>query len=320
MEPTQTPVSQPIPTPSPAPTLVLTGPVELFSSSWKFFKQHAKTLIPIVILPSIISFISLLFITSGSGLAILGLILTIAAVIVSIAMQPAAVDAVQRLGADPAALLTVQGQYKTGFKYFWPLVLAIIIQLFVVLGSTVVFIIPGIIMSVYVSLYIFALIVDNKRGFAALIESYTLVKGRWWGVLGRMLFLALIYVVAAFVMVGITFLINTIFGFGSTSSGQGIVSSLLNLLMNAIMGPVTLIYVYKLYVSLKSTRRADTVPGAFKKWLIASICVGVLAVITLPIVGGILAVRFAKSFSANMAQQQQIIDALSQQASTTIPN
>jgi hypothetical protein len=51
-------------------------------------------------------------------------------------------------------------------------------------GLFILFIIPGIIFAVYWSFALFAVMIRNKSGTFALYYSRSLVKGRWWKVLG----------------------------------------------------------------------------------------------------------------------------------------
>lgn len=67
----------------------------------------------------------------------------------------------------------------------WKAVIVSFLNALAVLGGTILFIIPGIIFSIWFSFSVLAVILDNKNGVSALSYSKSLVKGRWWPVLAR---------------------------------------------------------------------------------------------------------------------------------------
>ncbi len=292
---------EPVPT-SPVPTQNITGPVQLFSSSWKFFSMHWKILVSIIILPSLISYVGLLLIGTGApGLILISFVLFIIAIILGIAMQPAAINTIKSLMLEPSAVLTLKGQYKIGFGYFWSIVFLIILQIFITMGAFVLFVIPAIVIGVYNGMYSLARVIDDKKGFAAFTESYSLVKGRWWGVLGRTFFIAVIYCIVSLVAAGLVFILDLILGVGAKSETHSLISSLVNLVVSGIFGPITLVYIYQLYISLKNTRVSNVSTTTFKHWLVAFICVGVI--------GGILifaSLPFVVLGSLNSARSKAI--------------
>ncbi len=328
--------SAPMPAPVPAPQTTLstnntklTGPIELLSSSWKFFRIHWKLLVSIVILPSIILFVAqVLLITSAGNIfaTILAFILSVVAIVLSIVMQPAVINAIHRLTNESGTTLTLKGQYKVGLTYFWSIIFLIILQVFITFGSFVLFVIPAIIMSVYTGMYVFARIIDDKRGFSAFTENYSLVKGRWWNVVGRILFMTLVYIVASLIIIGVVFILNLIFGFDSKSEGGTVVSTFVSMVSSAFFGPLALVYLYRLYISLKNTRTANVLTGTFKKWLVAFLCVGVASVVIAFVAIPFVAINSARSSIQNVsgsdiqAKIEQIqSEILKQAASSSLP-
>lgn len=86
---------------------------------------------------------------------------------------------------------SIKESYKSGFKilssYIWVYFLLTVI----IIGSFLLFIIPGILFSIWFSLAIFILVFEEKKGFDALFKSKYLVKGNFWGVLVRFVVLGL---------------------------------------------------------------------------------------------------------------------------------
>lgn len=347
MEPNTSAPQAPVPVPQ-APisqttiTSAFEGPVALFKFGWKLLTNHWKMLAPILLLPTIIMDVATLIMRSGNGVgAVLGLLLIIVGVILSIASVSALANAVHRVSIDPTTKINLKEQYKFGFSYFWSYILVAIIGGFVFFGSTVLLIIPGIIISMYTCVYLYAFVVDGKKGFSAFTESYSLVRNRWWPVVGRILFFILVVLVIYIIIVGINFLISLIFGVpavpvGSAtvpvSLGMMITTMIVSLFTNTIIGLISVGYTYRMYISLKATRDQSISTVAFRKWLIAFVCVGVIGVIlmfiSLPAIV-LTALNSARSKAqeasvtaqARMAAIQQQIDAenLGATGTSTLP-
>ena len=148
-------------------------------------------------------------------------------------------------------------QYRTYFAEAWPLVLAFIWINILSAAATLVgfllFIIPGIIVSVYLSVTNFALILGKARGVEALTESFNLVKGRWWQVFWRTLVLIAIGV-AASLAVGV---LAAALGYLGGVFG-GFIMSIAHILLQALLAPFTVGYAYFLYQSLQKTAPRST--------------------------------------------------------------
>jgi len=287
---------------NPQSSLILQGPVKLFTSAWNVFKNNWKMLVSIAIAPSVILFIGqLLMQVQSPVLLVIGIIIGIVGTVVSVVMQPAMIDAIHRLAHEPGVILTVGTQYKTGFRYFWSVLFLIILACLIFFGSGLLFLIPALVIGIYISLYIFVRVLDDKKGFSAFTESYSLVKGRWWGVFGRMLFLVLIYAIGALIIAGITFLIESTFAIDSNSVAGMIIAMILNLIFIGTVGPVALAYIYNLYVSLKETRLADVPVSGFKKWLVAFLIIGILVLIFGILFGVIKTVATYTNFSTTLS-------------------
>lgn len=100
--------------------------------------------------------------------------------------------------------------FKTDWLTFWRLILATIITvIFVAIGS-VLFIIPGIILAVRLSLTSF-LVIDRQYSFwPAIKESYRVTKGHSWNIFGLFLLSFLVAMIAA-IPYGLGFILATPF-------------------------------------------------------------------------------------------------------------
>ena len=96
----------------------------------------------------------------------------------------------------------------SGFGVLIPYGIAVFIAGLVRLGAFVPFIIPGIIVSVFLIFVEPAAAIEGRRGFDALARSWALVKGSWRSIFGR-LFLFWIFVVAVMLLMVLPVLLVT---------------------------------------------------------------------------------------------------------------
>ncbi len=262
------------------PTVRLAGPVILLSSAWSLFKAHWKVLVSITVIPAICTLIAQIsIIIGGSLLAIISVVLIFISMILSMAMQGALVSTIQKLATNSSEIIGIKEQYKFGFSLFWSFVFVGLLQALVFIGASILFIIPGIIVVIYVSMYSFALFIEGKRGFVALTESYSLIKGRWWGVFGRSLFIGLVSMILYFILVGILLIITLVFGSGSESVVSNIISTILSTTLSVILGAFLTVYMYRLYESLKATRSENVSTIAFGRWLKSFVGIGIIVIV-----------------------------------------
>lgn len=283
--------------PAPAPRGMLEGPISLTNGAVALFKKNWKILSLIVVIPSIIFAIGQLLVAI-LGPSIGGVLLLITGIIgfvFSIAMQGAIVNAIARVSTETGAFLSIKEQYRLGFKFFWSFVFLMIINFFVFFGAGILIIIPAVIVLIFSMFYTFALVLDGHKGFSALVESYKLVKGRWWKVFGRFLFLILVIAGIGIVLGIITLILNMILGIGPNDAPTVlsiVVSLILNIISTAVIGSISIIYSYRMYVSLKATRSSETTGSGFKKWLIAFLTIGILSIILIPLLAGFAVYNF----------------------------
>jgi hypothetical protein len=280
----QAPVAQ-VPVPQAPTSVPFDGPIELLKFGWNTFTKHWKKLSLIILVPFVIYAVGVLIFIGAtvSGLFIGGIvafIAIVAAYVFFIAAVLAIISAIHKIHIDPGTPITVKGLYRQAFSSFWPFVLLLIVAGFVNMGSLALLFIPGIFVIVSCSLYMFTFTIDGKRHFNALVESYNLVRGRWWRVFGRLLFGLLIVFVAYLVMILISFLLSSL-------------PNVLIAIIDIIIGFVFVVfcalfglgYMYRLYVTLKSTRLPAPSGSTFKGWLIAFLCVGAITPVGASILG-----------------------------------
>ncbi len=328
-----TPVPQ-APVPQAPASASFDGPVALLKFGWSTFTKHWRLFLGIILVPAALYAIGILCASSvpaiGGAGAIIGFICIIAAYVFFVAAMPATVQALHTVSLDAGAVVSVKAQYGYGFKVFWSMVLVLIIANFVNQGATLLLVIPGIFVMVSTLLYMYTFVIDGKRNFGALTESYSLVRGRWWGVFGRFIILALVGLAIYLVVLGLMFLTHLL---------PGVVASIIDIVIGialfTFMWTFGNAYLYRLYITLKSTRTNQTPTSTFRGWLIAFLCIGAVLV-PIAIVGILSSVVLVSLNAARMkgleAQQrsnaamteiQRQIDAenlkMIQQGQTAVP-
>jgi len=267
----------------------LTLPGALFKTAWNLYKSNWMLLSGIAVVPAVITILSQLCNLSGGGLVAVGAVLSLLSFIVNLVMQPTLIITVDQLSRGERGL-SVWPQFRRGFSFFWPFVLVVILVVLVSIGSIGLFVVPGIIVGLYISLYVFAVVLDGKRGYEALTESYQLVYGRWLAVIGRQLYLALMFIGFMIVIAIVGIIISVVLVSSVATTGamiapttavhaspvQTIIGLVFGLIVNGIIVPIFLSYTYGLYMSLKATRPVNVATATFKKWLVAFTVLGLI--------------------------------------------
>jgi len=133
----------------------------------------------------------------------------------------------------------------------WPVIATSIIVFLIVLGGTILLVIPGIIFSVWYVFVFYTVIFENKKGMEALAVSKKLVTGRWWSILWRLIVPGLIFGISAAIIIGI---LNKILNYIFAEGLYLILSAtILNSLINVVVTPLTAGALLILYLNAKKT-------------------------------------------------------------------
>lgn len=144
--------------------------------------------------------------------------------------------------------------YVQAWKYFWRyLLLFILLFIFIGLGF-VAFVIPGLILMVWLSQVFYVAAFENIGGIAALQRSKSLVAGYWWTILERYLYwLFVVLGVNVFLLLPLIILIFAQVPENITAVVQGFVS-LVGVASNFIIIPVGILYTYLIYKNLRAIK------------------------------------------------------------------
>ena len=230
--------------------MTLRGPIALLKDSVSFYKTHFKPLLTLVLLPTALLAIGsygMEIYTAGdaippnaTSLAVLAffVVLTTAAVILSIVSYIALVLFV----AHPSQYSTAIAAYQEARKHFFPYLWVSVLVSLAVGGGLLLLIVPGIIFGVWFGFATLVVVLEQKRGMEALRESKRLVKGRLSAVFSRLLLL---------IVPGIVTMLAFSFFIGFFVPDETAATALSDGIGSIVVVPVMMIYLYFLYTDLK---------------------------------------------------------------------
>jgi len=281
--------------PDIAPVKTLISPTDLIKSAVNFYKKNWKNLSIIGIVPQLLmSILSIVFgLVTGFDLVnfdksitlsviaiIFILLIFLIAVFINLVQVVVLIKYIHShyIGTK----LSLEDSFKKSIPLFWSIVFIAIITGLINLGSMILFIIPGIFIVVSSIFYMFTFVVDDKRGFSSLVESYRLVRGRWWPIFGRILFFGLCVFVIYIALVIILIPFSIIY----------INSTLLSFFVASCIIPISYIYFYKMYIDLKNSSLTENVPSSYKKWLVTFMIIGILTIISMLTIAAIMGIIY----------------------------
>jgi hypothetical protein len=250
------------------PIAPLVGPLTLLNQSIERYRQMFDKIVGIFAIPFVAwVLVQVLSLTPlGALLRPLWLLLALLTSLVSqlaffvLVTKPLDSSPSEAWARTPALIL----------PFIWILILSALITV----GGFALFIIPGIIFSIWLSQSMYIMIAEEKRGLTALVTSWERVSGHWWSVLWRM-------IVVGFVTILVSLFVSLVV----TSFGHSFLPSfVLSFFQFFVLTPIVGIYSYLLYADLRRLKsEVDVTAPAFttkRHWLIGLAIVGLV----LPIV------------------------------------
>lgn len=261
------------PPPPPPPPPMMGGPQggippktlgEILSAAFNIYKANASKLlliVAVVVVP--LSFIGALFsgvvfagtkhtvllfdrpvevIDRSFGLVLAGALVTaVISVIITAVLQAAILRAAaQATIGDP---VDPEESYRFGFKRLGSVILVSLLVGLAILGGLILLVIPGIIFAVLLAVSVPVLIVENRRGRAAMSRSWNLVKGHFWHALG-----------VIFVAGIITGIVSGIIG--AIGGSEWVVRWIFSAIAQILTAPFTALVSVLLYLDLRARSEA----------------------------------------------------------------
>jgi hypothetical protein len=233
----------------------LPGPIALLKEAWHIYTNRFGTLLSIMFSGLLVIFITVFIMALGSiGILTIthatGILMAIPFVIAGVifVLLLSVVSALMQLGMMHAVAgykekVGVRESYIRAWKdiasYWW---IQLLMMLIVVTGILC-FFIPGLVFLVWFTFAAYILIAEKTKGMQAIVKSREYVRGRFWPVVGRMLFLAIPYIILSLLR------INTAHDRESTL----FLSSALPNIVNVLLTPLQVAYGFVLYNKLKSS-------------------------------------------------------------------
>ena len=169
---------------------------------------------------------------------------------------------------------------KTVLGLFFPYAMLVILEIFIFLGSSTVFVVPAIIFAVYVVVLPFVFVVEDGRGLSVFTRSWGYVAGRWWLTLWRMM---VIFFLVAVIMAILSLILNL--GFGPVAGINQLWGAVLiqQLVEAFVIMPLFLSYLFELYQDLRATKPAPAVADekTARLWLVIFLTIGIIIALVL---------------------------------------
>lgn len=224
------------------------NPLSLLKGAHSIFRENVTLFVGILFVPMLLSVIVGIFKPPAATGVInltdwsMYLVMLLIAVAFNVLMAIALIFAVDNRS------LTVGTAYKQAFSMFVSYsILSLLVSLIIMVGFML-FIIPGIIVSIWLAFASFVLVLEGTKIIAAMKQSREYVRGKWWGVFYRLimvtLFVFIVYVIASLI---------------SKIISVAVVSSIIELLINIIITPIVVAYMYLLYQDVKGSPSVSAV-------------------------------------------------------------
>ncbi len=280
----------------------LPGLFALLDETILIYKRKFKLFIGIAIIPQLIMLVlaAIIFLVGILGFSSKDLILKVILGIVGFLVVLLFLFFV--LWSTTALLYAVLRKGEIGFKESYKKSLPYIIPVFAVgflsglisFGGFLLFIIPGIIFTVWFSLVSYIIINENVRGFNALLKSKEYIKGRWWQVFWRFLgFAVLMFVFYLVIALVIAVIARMLPNFGN------ILEQIFAVVINVIMTPIQMIFGVILYEKIKNAKGDFEFPPSKKTRVISItsfVIIAILGIVLLFFLLGSVGSLFNRSF------------------------
>ena len=161
--------------------------------------------------------------------------------------------------------------------YLW---IIIVIGL-ALIGGAVLFVIPALVLSIFLNFANYTLVVENRRGLDALIASWHYIEGRWWSVAWRTIFFGALVFILSLVVNFIIFLLSSSVTAATIATYQPPLSG--SIVADAwsafIIVPASIIYFYHLFLNLKivnPTPPNEAQKRSIKNWVMSFVILGIV--------------------------------------------
>ena len=270
---------------------------ELFKQIFSFYFSNWKIILGISGVPFILGIAQILAEKYAPAIFI-GIIFVII-FIVSFISRMALFSAITEDGKPVGG---ISGSYKKGLKMLIPFVWASSYVALTAVGGFFAFIIPALIVSIFLSFSLYIVFTEERRGISALVASWYYVRGHWWPVFWRILFFgilftlifALVGLLIEEILIGPGFFTKLIAGEKMNPNNVPLASEIFDLFFsNLFLTPLVIIYPYLIYRSLKEIKGpAPAEDPKIKKNITIFMTIGIAGLVLSMVIAGLLLIGF----------------------------
>lgn len=243
---------------------------DLLNRAWQIYKARFWVFLGLMVLPFLLSESSLFAVPKP-----ISAVFSIAGIIVGIWFAVALLfvikDREQKIGFQESL---AKGWHKL-ISYWWVSALTLLVTM----GGLFLFIVPGVIFSVWFGFSAFVLISEDLKGMNALFRSKQLVKGFWKSVFWRQF---VVGALAVAIVLGIE---------ASSSFFQNQTLKLFGSLATILVAPIVTIYNFLIYEDLKRLKQGIVFEPPKRGTKAKYIIVAILGLLLIPAILAIFALR-----------------------------
>ncbi|MFA5001078.1 MAG: hypothetical protein WC531_02495 [Candidatus Paceibacterota bacterium] len=243
---------------------------DLFKNAWAIYREKFALVVGLLVLPFLLLVVSQLLMLTQNGLASALAVLIGLASGVGILWGSASLILALR---DRTQKLTIKEAYRLGWtKKLWSLIWVAILATFIVGGGYWLFLIPGIILTVWLMFAQVLVLVENEKGMKAIVKSREYTRGYFWPILGRYVLMAIAVTLVYAILMFLVGLVTRQLG----GLSFAILNSLLGVIVSVLVTPWAVIYLYLVYENLKQIKGGSVVVNSAKKQGIWYLVIGLV--------------------------------------------
>jgi len=231
--------------------------VDLCIAHWKILLKYSLLyLVPTIILALIGGATFVLSYYLHAPAAVNGLIILLvvtAAMVATLWLSIALAQVIKNL-LQGQPLMTIKQTLMNNSHLLWPTIYTSLLSALIIIGGSLLFIVPGIIFSIWYAFVFYSIIFENKKGIEALRASKTLVVGRWFAILWRISVPAVIFGVVAF---AITSVLQLPFMFFPENNTTDFLNAVLGNIVSVALMPLTATASVVLFLEAKKSKPAS---------------------------------------------------------------
>lgn len=275
-----------------APTFsyTLPGASQILREAVSFYLKHWGVIIGAAAVPAVFSLPNIFWGKNAPSLVIFSWIL---AVVAGTFSRLALFEIVSEEGTPEGG---IRGAFIKGAHFLVPFAWVGIVSGLATAGGLFFFIIPGILLSIWLSLSVYVLFGEGKKGMEALVASWYYVKGFWFPVLWRFFFLGIIFLIAGLLLGALSAgqvitdtLKNGVTEFTDVAPARPVIQMINLVFNNFVVFPMGIIYAFFIYRALRKIKSATPVEEnkeKFRKAIKIFALAGVLGLIILLALSG----------------------------------